>query len=184
MARQGGQIHEKLHFETDGELVKKKRKKATRKNCVMGGILALVLAGAVAGLLAFFVTASSDDGDDIPLPVTTSTTRASVTEADLVKLDCYPEAGSPQEQLTRHKCEARGCIYEPSEYDGVPDCFVDVNSTGFELVSQPLVLMASTTEYILRPKNSIGMFGQQFENVSFKVERLSDYMLHFSVSIR
>ena len=177
------QVENKVYFESEDAILAQKRKTATRKKYIIGGIIVVVIIGVVAGLVAYFVTESSEDSSDSPPPATTTTTPAPIPEADLVKLDCYPEAGSPQETLTQEKCEQRGCIYEPSDFEGVPDCFVNVESTGFEVISATSDLTMNVAEYILRPKNPMGMFGPQFENVSFKVEMVADQILHFSVSI-
>ena len=109
-------------LESGDELVKKGRKKF-RTKCIVACLVAVILIAVAAGLIAFFLSGGDEVLESEPeVP----------SEADLVKLDCFPEARSPQEQLTREKCESRGCIYEPSDVAGVPDCFVDVESAGFD----------------------------------------------------
>ena len=182
MASESEKLNERLHFETDDAILRQKKKKAKRKKWIIIGIVTLVVVAVTAGLIGYFVTQESDNSSNPPPGSETTTTLAPIPDVELIKLDCYPEANSPQEVLTEEKCVARGCIYSPSNYEGVPDCYVDVESTGFELVSGPVALAANTMEYILKPKVSTGMFGDQFENVSFKVESISDSILHFSVS--
>lgn len=166
-----------MEFQSEDELHNMKRQKATRTKYVIGGIAVVVLLGVVAGLIAYFV--SGGGGPEEPPPVT-RTSLNNITEADMLKLDCYPEAISPQENLTQEACEARGCVFEPSDIAGVPDCYVNVETTGFELVSESGG--PDAMEYLLRPRYPTGMFGPQFENVSFRVEAINDYLLHFSVS--
>ena len=186
MASESEQLDNRLYFEMDDTLLKQKKKRDKRKKYIIIGVVAVVVLGVTAGLIGYFVSEDSNDSSGSnppPLPKTTTTTPAPIPEEDLVKLDCFPEASSPQEELTQEKCEQRGCIYDPSDYDGVPDCYVDAESTGFEVVSAPTMLTSNVIEYILKPKVSTGMFGEQFDNVSFKVESVSDQILHFSVSI-
>ena len=185
MASESEQLDNRLYFEMDDALLKQKKKRDKRKKYIIIGVVAVVVLGVTAGLIGYFVSEDSNDSgsNPPPLPKTTTTTSAPIPEEDLVKLDCFPEASSPQEELTQEKCEQRGCIYDPSDYDGVPDCYVDAESTGFEVVSAPTMLTSNVIEYILKPKVSTGMFGEQFDNVSFKIESVSDQILHFSVSI-
>ena len=185
MASESEQLDNKLYFEMDDDLTRQKKKTNKRKKYIIIGVVAVVVLGVTAGLIGYFVSEDSSDssGSNPPPPDTGPTTPAPIPEEDLVKLNCFPEASSPQEELTEEKCEQRGCIYEPSDYDGVPDCYVDVESTGFEVVSAPTMFTSNVIEYILKPKVSTGMFGEQFDNVSFKVESISDQILHFSVSI-
>lgn len=182
MAGQSYHSDRRLEFESDDKLIRDNlKKRSKRKRYIIGGIAVAVVVAVAIGLIVYFVTEDSDDSGSSG--TTTPAPEQEPEEEDLVKIDCYPEAGSPQEELTREKCEARGCIYEPSIFDEVPACYVDVNSAGFELLSEPSEVTTNVMEYFLRPKNSQGMFGQQFENVSFKVEMLEDHILHFSVSI-
>ena len=186
MGSESEQLDNRLYFEMDDTLLKQKKKRDKRKKYIIIGVVAVVVLGVTAGLIGYFVSEDSNDSSGSnppPLPKTTTMTPAPIPEEDLVKLDCFPEASSPQEELTQEKCEQRGCIYDPSDYDGVPDCYVDAESTGFEVVSAPTMLTSNVIEYILKPKVSTGMFGEQFDNVSFKVESVSDQILHFSVSI-
>ena len=186
MASESEQLDNRLYFEMDDTLLKQKKKRDKRKKYIIIGVVAVVVLGVTAGLIGYFVNEDSNDSSGSnppPLPKTTTTTPAPIPEEDLVKLDCFPEASSPREELTQEKCEQRGCIYDPSDYDGVPDCYVDAESTGFEAVSAPTMLTSNVIEYILKPKVLTGMFGEQFDNVSFKVESVSDQILHFSVSI-
>ena len=187
MASESEQLDNKLYFEMDDAPSSQKKKSGKRKKYIVIGVVTVVVLGVTAGLIGYFVSEDSNDSSGSnpppPLPETTTTTPAPIPEEDLIKLDCFPEASSPQEELTWEKCEQRGCIYDPSDYEGVPDCYVDAESTGFEVVSAPTMLTSNVIEYILKPKVSTGMFGEQFHNVSFKVESVSDQILHFSVSI-
>ena len=187
MASESEQVDNMLYFETDDALIRQKKKASKRKKYIIIGVVTVVVLGVTAGLIGYFVSEDSNNSSGSnpppPPPETTTTTPAPIPEEDLVKLDCFPEASSPQEKLTEEKCEQRGCIYEPSDYDGVPDCYVDAESTGFEVVSAPTTRASNVIEYILKPKVSTGMFGEQFDNVSFKVESISDQILRFSVSI-
>ena len=185
MASESEQLDNKLYFEMDDDLTRQKKKTGKRNKYIIIGVVAVVVLGVTAGLIGYFVSEDSNDssGSNPPPPETGPTTPAPMPEEDLVKLDCFPEASSPQEELTEEKCEQRGCIYEPSDYDGVPDCYVDVETMGFEVVSAPTMFTSNVIEYILKPKISTGMFGEQFDNVSFKVESISDQILHFSVSM-
>ena len=53
---------------------------------------------------------------------------STATEAEKSRIDCYPEAlyGS---EVTKEKCEERGCTYEVSPIDEVPACFVSSGSS-------------------------------------------------------
>ena len=170
-------------FQSEDELISRQQqqKKSTRMKYIVGAVVVLIILGGIAGLVAYFVT-KDDSGDPIPVTTTTETTPISIREVE--KLDCYPEAGSPWVELTMENCEARGCIYEPSTLPGVPDCYVDVESSGFEMVSAPASLAAERLEFMLRPKKVEGMFGDQFEMVNFTVQYLGDHLIHFSVSTK
>ncbi len=181
-------------FQSEDELISRQQqqqKKSTRMKYIVGGVVVLIILGGVAGLIAYFVT-KDDDGDPIPATSTTTvqppepTTQdpGPIPDEDLLKLDCYPEAGSPWVELTNETCVARGCIYDPSPYGGVPDCYVDETSSGFEMVSAPASLAADRLEFILKPKKVAGMFGDQFEMVNFTVQYLDDHLIRFSVSTK
>ena len=145
------------------------RKRACRIAGVVIGVLA-VLAG-LAALTAWLVLRQTD------LPPTVD------PYPETLRIDCYPEAASPQESplLDEASCQARRCAYSKPSDPNAPYCYIPQDGKhGFSVLSGP----TSTTKgfrYLLEPKGD-GPFGPNVKTVAFDVELLSDDLVRFKVS--
>lgn len=56
---------------------------------------------------------------------------------EVSRIDCFLDAESPFENLTKYACEKRGCIYKPNVSNkAVPKCYFDRENLGYKLKSQ------------------------------------------------
>lgn len=79
----------------------------------------------------------------VPTNTTTTTTSASNPD-EKTRIDCYLEAQSRFENLTKYACEKRNCIYNPSTTSQrTPKCYFDREKLGYKYES------GNETSYIL-----------------------------------
>lgn len=102
---------------------------------------------------------------------------ANLPADELARIDCFLEAESKFENLTKYACEQRGCIFKPSEYERVPTCFFDTQKLGYQLDSKP-----STGEYKLRLKPAAKLpYISGIKNLRLSVEYLGNSIIHVKV---
>ena len=105
-----------------------------------------------------------------------------ITMEDRNRIDCFLEYESRYENLTRHQCETvRSCVFQPTEYRRVPDCFFKRERLGYELTEA--VYGDNTEKYTLK-RSQIGnsTFKDAIENLVVRVEYLSNNVLNVRVS--
>ena len=74
-----------------------------------------------------------------------------LNEDEKLRINCFLEEESPFEQLTQYQCEkVRGCIYKPSLYARVPDCFFDRFNLGYKKMKEDHTNPDSDIYYIQR----------------------------------
>ena len=102
---------------TDGPGVS--RRAGPRTPLMVGVVVVVILlVGLGIGLGVYFgLKAANTD----PAPSPPATTGPS--EAEMARIDCYPEAAWGTE-VTKVKCEERGCTYVPSVTAHVPACYM------------------------------------------------------------
>jgi hypothetical protein len=104
---------------------------------------------------------------------------------DRNRIDCFLEAESRFENLTRFQCEeVRSCIYKPSEYERVPDCYFDRESLGYEL--EYTVLQSDNMEihYLKRSGLVNAPYADAIERLVLTVEYLERNVLHIKIEDR
>ena len=111
-------------------------------NKLLFGIIfgVLLVIGGIVGL-AVGLSKSKPTPTTPPPTSTTNAPKPSKLPFDPTKLsneeksriDCYFEAESQYEKLTKYSCESRGCIYQPSAYEKVPDCFFNNTNLGYNI---------------------------------------------------
>lgn len=136
----------------------------------------VIVVALIAIVVVAVMNSVEDDKNDEPDP------DSPIPEVELMRIDCYPEAGGGVEEATEEACLARGCTWQVSEYDDVPPCFVpQSNEFGFRVVSGP-VDTALGYRWVLAPLNSFAIYGENFADVMFDVEFRKDHLLRFKVN--
>lgn len=147
-----------------------KRSQGRKKWFIIGGILVgALLIGLVVGLIVGLIQKAS------PPPV------SHLEES--FRIDCYPEASSPQESVDEEKCEARGCIYDQIDNSQAPACYwpQDDETRGFKILGSEDITHGK--RWTLEAKSrSVPFVQDNIKRVNFSVEELSNEMLRFKVS--
>ena len=105
-----------------------------------------------------------------------------VPEDELRRIDCYPESAWGVDMMTPDSCQDRGCVYQASTNAGVPWCYVPQTDYGYRVTQGPIATPLGE-RWILRRKNTWGIYDENFENVTFDIEMWDDNMLRFQVSL-
>jgi hypothetical protein len=98
------------------------------------------------------------------------------------RINCFLEEESRFENLTKYQCETvRGCIYDPSEYDRVPNCYFNREKLGYEL-DQVVDESDTKSEYILKRSTNVqAPYLEEIQNLRLVVEYLENNIVHVKV---
>ena len=110
-------------------------------------IVAVVIAVPIAVTSAKKKESSSDgQKDETTISTAAATTTAATTTTippfnpstlkgnEASRIDCFLEAQSRFENLTKYACEKRNCIYDPDvSHPKVPKCYFDRENLGYKL---------------------------------------------------
>ena len=103
-----------------------------------------------------------------------------LSEEEKARINCFLEEQSSLENLTRYQCESRGCIYMPSEYEKVPNCFFDRQKTGYKLEKR--VEMPTRIEYELKMADEAkAPFGFEIRDLMVSVQYLGANVVNVKI---
>ena len=140
-----------------------------KKSCIIICAVVVVITLIVIGL-GFALAAQGGDSS-----------QAVVTFHEARRIDCYPEASSPQEEVDKAKCESRGCEYSPSVNPAVPACYwpKDGPNTGLKVLAEESLVDGK--KWILAVKSGSKPFNSDINVLNFTVQELSNSMIRFKV---
>jgi hypothetical protein len=96
--------------------------------------VAVTVVVAVAIVVPVVLLHKKDDSGSIE-PQRSNSSKLLPDEVS--RIDCFLDAESPFENLTKYSCEKRGCIYKPNVSNNVvPKCYFDRENLGYKLKSQ------------------------------------------------
>ena len=153
--------------------VEEKIKKSRKRELILVVSAFVVLALGIA--LTLGLTLGLNRTREAP-----PTVRA-LTDADKLRVDCYPEAQSVLEEVNKALCESRGCIFDDSAPDKVPKCYHNEGSAyraGNEETTTwgKRWILTRTGASLYSADNS------EISAVSFEYEERGDQILRFKVS--
>jgi hypothetical protein len=95
-----------------------------------------------------------------------------------MRINCFLEAESPFENLTRFACEKRNCIYDPDTTNQiVPKCYFDAENLGYQLQNK-----ISDLEYdLVLGSKAKAPFPGQISNIKLKLEYLGTNIMRVQV---
>ena len=157
-----------------GERSKKKR------NIIIIGVVVVICC--VALIVGLSVGLTNNNSSSSQTTTTSAPTTPPVTPEEARRIDCYPEASSPQEEVDKAKCEARGCEYSPSSHPAVPACYwpKDGPNTGLKVLAEESLV--DGRKWTLQIKQGSKLFSSEITTLNFTVRELSDNILQFKVS--
>ena len=111
-------------------------------------------------------------------PVTEKPFDANSLKGDeATRIDCFLEAQSRFENLTKYACEKRNCIYDPDvTHPKVPKCYFDRENLGYKL-SQDY----KNNSYLLKQSGKVPFQGA-IDLIQLNVEYYNDNMIRVKVS--
>ncbi|XP_071117585.1 maltase-glucoamylase-like isoform X2 [Haliotis cracherodii] len=132
----------------------------------------IVVAVAIIAPTAYYLTRPTDSGSK-----DSGGGGGVPTNPEAQRLDCYPEAESGLESVTRESCEARNCIYAGPGQAG-PPCHFPLEGYGYTVTrteDTPLGFKAFLTQKGKAP------FGGDISSIVFEVEMRHDDILRFTI---
>ncbi len=147
--------------------------------------LATILVLTAVFVIPIVVTVTNDNSRaTTPTPLQTTTPYnpfdpANLNKTEKARINCYPEAESPFENLTQYACEQiRNCKYSPDvTHPLVPTCYYDAQNLGYKLKNKK-----SDYEYELTQSGK-APFPGEISNIKLTVEYLGKNMIHVKVSL-
>jgi alpha-glucosidase (family GH31 glycosyl hydrolase) len=97
------------------------------------------------------------------------------TDSTTIKVDCHPDLNADQQS-----CEARGCLWVPSDVPGEPFCYFDSNKFAGYTVDGPVLSSSSGISANLTRLNTPTLFGNDEDKIILKVVYLSESNLEIS----
>jgi hypothetical protein len=95
---------------------------------------------------------------------------------EATRIDCYLEAQSRFENLTKYSCEKRNCIYDANvSHEIVPKCYFDREKLGYKLTSS-----SNGLEYKLKQSGKTPFPGV-IEDIQLNVEYYGNNMIRVKV---
>ena len=136
-------------------------------------IIILLLASllAIAIVVPIVLSGNNDNNNHSKKPYDPS----KLSEDEKSRVNCFLEEESRFEHLSQYKCESRGCIYRPSDYERVPTCFFN-SSAGYLLDEQ-----TADGFVLIRDANVQAPFLRAIEKLNLTVEYLGNQIIHVKV---
>jgi hypothetical protein len=151
----------------------------TRKTIVM--FIAIVFLLVLVTVPAVILSSCQTSLKTISQPSKKPYNLSEIPLEDLDRINCFLEAESRFENLTRYQCEdVRSCVFDPSQYERVPDCYFKRDFLGYELLESSL----QPNKELYRLKRSDianATYLEPIENLILTVEYLSDNIIHVKV---
>ena len=168
--------------------------KSRTKERVVFVVLILALIGALIGVSIYFTNKNNDLEDDNAKKtsklaqlsqigeVTESPTTDSLPDVDVLnkRIDCIPEAASKFVEATEELCHKRGCYFQKSGVDGVPDCYFS-EKVGYSVKSYTETSLGLRLKLELNGNG--GPFGNDWKHVDLNVEMRGNDIIRFTVCI-
>ncbi|XP_067678896.1 maltase-glucoamylase-like [Haliotis asinina] len=130
----------------------------------------IVVAVAIIAPTAYYLTRPSDPEDEV-------VTLGPPTNPEAQRLDCYPEAESGLEQVTKESCEARNCIFAGSGQVG-PECYFPMSGYGYSVTGTENTPLGFK---VFLKQNGKAPFGGDINSVVFEVQMRDDDILRFTI---
>ena len=164
------------------------QKKALGIGFIMSTLILLV--GFIPMLLIF----TSNEYEFKPTTTSTITTTtyrppsklpydfSKLDEDEKLRINCFLEEESRFEQLTKYQCEqVRSCIYKPSLYERVPDCFFDRFKLGYKKMKEDHTNPDSDIYYIQRYGRTKAPYLGEIKNLKVTVTYLDNGFVNVKV---
>jgi hypothetical protein len=157
-------------------------KKTKIKLAIALSVLSIIVAVTVVSIT---VSANSSKTDKKPEEIVNPPKKpydlSKLSENEKSRIDCFLEAQSKFENLTKYQCEIRSCIYKPSEYDRVPDCYFDREKLGYKLTN---TITDNKMELykLTRDKTINSIYQRAIDELDLTVEYLGENMVHVKIT--
>jgi hypothetical protein len=161
---------------------------STRSKIIVGIVIFIVLAVAI--IVPIALTTGNKPKPDSQIAETTTTTTTLTTTIkkpfnpddlrgnEATRIDCYLEAQSRFENLTKYSCEKRNCIYDANvSHEIVPKCYFDRERLGYKLTSS-----SNGLEYKLKQSGKTPFPGV-IEDIQLNVEYYGNNMIRVKVVV-
>ena len=86
-----------------------------------------------------------------------------------LRTDCFPEPNADE-----YKCRQRSCVWAPSQYSGVPWCFISKQRVSYTLDSESAATTLNnrySKEYSVRKVDSLSFYGEDITKLKVTVEK-------------
>lgn len=102
-----------------------------------------------------------------------------LSDEEKSRINCFLEGESRFETLTRYQCEeVRGCIYNESKYQSVPDCYFNRTWLGYSMARE-----VSPTEIHLIKSNEVkAPYLGVIENLNLTVRFMGNNIINVKVT--
>lgn len=161
-----------------------------RKNVLIICGIATIAVVAIVLPVTLVLTRNSPECEIVTTTVPTTTQNpivptkkpydpSALSEQDKSRIDCFLEAESRFENLTKFQCEeVRGCIYSPLGYERVPDCFFNRTKLGYTAES----INQEKEEYFLKKSPLVkSPYLEEIKNLKLTVEYLGQNLVHVKI---